>query len=152
MIRRHTQRRGTTVVEVLIAMGILALGMLAIMALFAIGAVNMARAINQNRAAEAGTNSDAMFRYYWKNAWVDRANGGGLRTLDGMWVPQPLPNPPVRIPGATDLEPMMVWLDSIQDPNAPYGPLRVIPTTSAQPSFPVLLDPIGYVTQAPAPL
>src|SRR5690349_23482322 len=52
MIRRHTRRPGTSLMEVLIAMGILAIGMLAIMALFPIGAVNMARAINQNRAAE----------------------------------------------------------------------------------------------------
>jgi hypothetical protein len=158
MIRRHTRRPGTSLMEVLIAMGILAIGMLAIMALFPIGAVNMARAINQNRAAEAGTNSDAMFRYYWKNAWVDRLNGGGLRALDGTWVPQPAPNPPVRVQGASDIEPMMLWLDCVPSPvtGLPVDPVtgfpnRAIPTTSAQPSFPVLVDPVGYLTQTPAP-
>src|SRR5262245_45108641 len=81
MIIRTTRRPGVTLMEVLIATGILAVGMLAIMALFPIGAVSMARAINQNRAADHAANSDAMFRYYWKKAWLDQT--GAVRTLRG---------------------------------------------------------------------
>jgi hypothetical protein len=147
---RSTRRPATSLMEVLIATAILAIGLLAILALFPIGAVNMARAINQNRAAEQGMSGEAMFRYYWKNAWVDRATGGGLRPLDGSWIPQPNPNPPIRVQGASDIEPMILWLDAVQDQNFPYGPIRIIPTTSAQPSFPVLVDPVGFRTQAPA--
>ena len=81
MTRRSPRRPGVTLMEVLIATGILATGTLAIMALFPIGAVSMARAINQNRSADHAANSDAVFRVYWKNAWIDVQNGGGLRQL-----------------------------------------------------------------------
>jgi hypothetical protein len=117
--------------EVMIAMAILSIGLLAILALFPIGAVNMARAINQNRAAEHATNSDALFRYYWKQAWLD-PNGGGIRPTDQAI--------------AASGEPMLLWLD-----RSPVNPaLPLIPATSSQPSFPVLVDPIGFRTQAGA--
>ena len=79
---RTPRRPGTTLMEVLIATGILAIGMLAILALFPIGAISMARAINQNRSADHAANSDTVFRFYWKNAWLDQSGGGGLRSLD----------------------------------------------------------------------
>src|SRR5262245_31207689 len=87
MILRNARRPGVTLMEVLIATGILAIGMLAIMALFPIGAVSMARAINQNRAADHAAASDAMFRFYWKKAWLD-PNGGGVRgsTLEAYFA------------------------------------------------------------------
>jgi hypothetical protein len=138
----RTQRRpGVTLMEVLAATGIMAVGMIAIMALFPIGAVNMARAINQSRSSDHGANSDAMFRYYWKKAWLD-PNGGGLRQLDTVVLPGP---PPTPVLGARDIEPMMIWLDSVGNP-----PVRVISPQATQPSFQVLVDPIGYRTQ-PAP-
>lgn len=120
---RQTRRSGVTLVEVLAATAILAIGLLSIMALFPIGAVSMARAINQNRAADHAQNSDALFRLYWKRAWLD-PTGGGRRTLAQ----------------ARQAEPMMVFLDT-----SPTG--LTIPATSSQPSFPVLVDPIGYRTQ-----
>jgi len=140
---RTPRRPATTLLEVLIATGILAIGLLAILSLFPIGAVNMARAINQNRAADHASNSDTVFRLYWKRAWLS-PNDGGLRPLDGFVVPGP---PPSFVPGAKDIEPMMVWLDSIPDPNTGL-PVRVIVPTSTQPSFPVLVDPVGVRTQA----
>ena len=99
---RTPRRPGTTLMEVMIAMAILSIGLLAIMALFPIGAVNMARAINQNRAAEHATNSDALFRYYWKQAWLDaerrRAAGIGRH----------LPTGPTASPSRGPVEPMML--------------------------------------------
>ena len=61
---RRPRRAGVTLMEVMIATAILGIGALAIMALFPIGAVNMARAINQNRAADHAQNCDAIFRLY----------------------------------------------------------------------------------------
>ena len=50
--------------------------------------------------------------------------------------------------GARDVEPMITWLDHVPvDANGDGQPDRAIPATSAQPSFPVLVDPIGFRTQ-----
>jgi hypothetical protein len=116
--------------EVMIATAILAIGTLAIMALFPIGAVNMARAINQNRAADHAQNSDGIFRLYWKRAWLDPNGGGILARADAI---NNNPN-----------EQMLVFLDAYPIPNA--QPM-IIQASSAQPSFPVLIDPIGFRTQ-----
>lgn len=143
MIRR-TRRSGVTLMEVMIATAILSIGLLAILALFPIGAVSMARAINQNRAGDHASNTDATFRYYWKNAWIDTQNGGGLRPLDGYVLSA---GPPVNyVNGARDIEPMITWLDSVNTGAGP--PVRLIQTTAAQPSFIVLVDPIGIKTQS----
>src|SRR5262249_4437973 len=128
---RTPRRPATTLLEVLIATGILAIGLLAILSLFPIGAVNMARAINQNRAADHASNSDTVFRLYWKRAWLD-PNGGGVISRD-----QAVAN---AVNGAPNGEPMVVLLDI-----SPTG--EIIPATSTQPSFPVLVDPVGFRTQ-----
>jgi len=120
--------------EVLIATAILAIGILAIMALFPIGAVNMARAINQNRAADHAQNSDALFRLYWKRAWLD-PNGGGLRSSGNDAYAATV--------AAGSPEDMIALLDRPR----PITPTYMIPATSSQPSFPVLVDPVGWRTQ-----
>jgi prepilin-type N-terminal cleavage/methylation domain-containing protein len=122
---RRPRRNGVTLMEVMIATAILAIGSLAILALFPIGAVNMARAINQNRAADHAQNSDALFRLYWKRAWLD-PNGGSIRSRTDA----------INNAG----EPMLVFLDTNTSG-------VTIPETSSQPSFPVLIDPIGFRTQ-----
>jgi hypothetical protein len=112
--------------EVLIATFILAIGLVAIMALFPIGAVNMARAINQDRSATHGVNSDAMFRYYWKQAW-NNPNGGTVRASSAEAY-------------INSQEPVLMFLQA----HPTYG---TIPPTSSQPSFPVLVDSVGYLTK-----
>lgn len=137
MINRTTRRPGVTLMEVLIATGILAVGMLAIMALFPIGAVSMARAINQNRAADHAANSDAMFRYHWKKAWID--SNGNIR---------PLRRPPTDVTSpngtyALDVDPYLInYLDTYA-----FAPNAHIPTTSNSPGYVVFVDPIGWRTQ-----
>jgi hypothetical protein len=111
--------------EVLIATFILSIGLVAIMALFPIGAVNMARAITQDRSATHGVNSDTMFRYYWKQAWNDPTSGTTRASAGEAY--------------AYSQEPV-VWL--LQN-HPSYG---TIPNTSSQPSFPVLVDPVGFLT------
>jgi hypothetical protein len=118
----------------MIATAILAIGTLAIMALFPIGAVNMARAINQNRAADHAQNCDGLFRLYWKRAWLDPNGGGILARTDAI------NNNPNEL--------MLAFLDAYPIPNQPP---TIIPATSSQPSFPVLIDPIGWRTQPPNP-
>jgi hypothetical protein len=116
--------------EVMIATAILAIGTLAIMALFPIGAVNMARAINQNRAADHAQNSDGIFRLYWKRAWLD-PNGGGIRSRTDAAM-----NSNEEMIALLDRQPPINYL---LPPNIPEG--------SSQPSYPVLVDPIGWRNQ-----
>ena len=49
-MRRHTRRRAITLLEVLTAIFIMGVGMLAILTLFPLGALNMARALRDDRA------------------------------------------------------------------------------------------------------
>ena len=112
--------------EVLIATFILAVGLVAIMALFPIGAVNMARAINQDRSATHGVNSDAMFRYYWKQAWNNPNGGTVWGTATDAY--------------ANSQEPVFQFLQT----HPIWG---TIPAASSQPSFPVLVNPVGYLTK-----
>lgn len=127
---RRPRRTGTTLMEVMIATAILAIGVLAILALFPIGAVNMARAINQNRAADHAQNSDALFRLYWKRAWLD-PNGGGIRSRTDAAM-----NSNEEMIALLDRQPPINYL---LPPNIPEG--------SSQPSYPVLVDPIGCRNQ-----
>src|SRR5262245_57590124 len=60
------QRTAPTLVEVLISIFIMALGLMALLTLFPLGAVQMARAIQDDRAATLANNSAAYFRWYWK--------------------------------------------------------------------------------------
>ncbi len=57
-------RRGATLVEVLVAIFVMALGMLSILTLFPLGALQMAQAIKDDRCAHAALNADAL-----ANAW-----------------------------------------------------------------------------------
>lgn len=137
MVTTRKHRSGTTLMEVLIATMILSVGLVAIMALFPIGAINFARAINQDRSATHGVNSDSMFRYYWKSAWVEYdTNGAPTGTSHSTTA------------GAYDRsqEPMLLLLDA----HPGYGPLSgniSDPGNSSDPSYVVLVDPIGWQTK-----
>jgi Prokaryotic N-terminal methylation motif len=122
------RRPGATLMEVLIAIMILSIGMLAIMALFPIGAVNMARAINQDRGTTHGVNSDSMFRYYWAQAWNDPNTGGIRPSSDEAY--------------GYSQEPMIYLLNH-------HANYPTISPTASQPGFPVLVDPVGWQTNVP---
>ena len=139
MVTTRKHRSGTTLMEVLIATMILSVGLVAIMALFPIGALNFARAINQDRSATHGVNSDAMFRFYWKSAWVER---------DSNFAPTGTSHSTTAAAYDQSLEPMLLLLDA----HPGYGPLSpgnfTDPGNSGDPSFPVMVDPIGLQTKS----
>jgi prepilin-type N-terminal cleavage/methylation domain-containing protein len=56
---RMTRRPGVTLLEVLTAIFIMGVGLLAILTLFPLGALSMARAVRDDRAAAAGANASA---------------------------------------------------------------------------------------------
>jgi type II secretory pathway pseudopilin PulG len=62
------RRSATTLVEVLVAIFIMGIGLLAILALFPLGALQMAQALKDDRAAQAAANATALARVIWKQA------------------------------------------------------------------------------------
>ena len=74
MIRKEISRRGLSLTEVLVSIFILSIGLMALMSLFPIGALQMAQAMKDDRTATMAANADRSFRIFWKEAWLD-ANG-----------------------------------------------------------------------------
>ena len=62
------RRTATTLTEVLVAIFIMGIGLMAILALFPLGAAQMAQALKDQRSAEAAANASALARVIWKQA------------------------------------------------------------------------------------
>src|SRR5262249_41714718 len=116
-----TRRPGLSLVEVLTALFILALGVIAIMTMFPLGASQMAIAVREDRSALAAFGADQYFRTYWKTQVVE-----------------PLMQQP---PGTPD--PFYNVL------NTPGGGLPALNGTETLPSYPVAVDPMGFLAPRP---
>ena len=68
------RRNAVTLTEVLIAIFVLSIGLMALLSLFPLGAAQMAQAIKDQRAAEAATTAAGMARVIWKRVCDDDAN------------------------------------------------------------------------------
>jgi len=120
-----SRRPGITLVEVLVAILITGVGLLALLTLFPLGALEMRQAIQDDRAGHVKHNAIAAASIVWPNSL------GGLpctlRTdpdvMDGMLDPYPgvLPGYYLPIPGR-----------------------NIDPNRSSVPSYPVLVDPNGW--------
>ncbi len=75
-------RRAVTLVEVLIAIFLMGIGLMAILSLFPLGASQMAQALKDQRCAEAGTNAAALARVLWRQACEDDPNTGPQKFYD----------------------------------------------------------------------
>ena len=112
-------RPGVTLIEVLVAIFVMAIGLMALLTLFPLGALNMAQAIKDDRTANAGQNAIAVFRGVW-------------RELCSM--------------NATDPDPILdaAMLDPDFDPSTGNnGPMPTRANANGS-SYPVYLDAIGY--------
>lgn len=129
------QRGGTTLVEVLVAIFIMAIGLMTLLTLFPLGALSMAQAIQDSRAGQAAANAAAI------------AEAKQLRHDDKVvYEPNPLRSDP-NFRRDVFLEPL---------PRRPNGtPSNQLPpidsTDPSFPSYPVFVDPIGYLIQSGNP-
>ena len=138
------RRRGVTLTEVLIAIFVLALGLLGVLSLFPLGVVRMAQAVKDDRSALANHNATTQFRLYWK---------------DQLGLVPPLQQNPTMAPNRI----RDYFFSAMLDPNAPYlPPLGVVPPVYqsqpgqalpftqpipfyySMPSYPILIDGIGF--------
>jgi hypothetical protein len=157
------RRPGTTLTEVLIAIFIVAIGLMSLLTLFPLGLLQMGQAIKDDRCAQAAASAEGYFRAYFKSIWVNNQTGpldgtlfsaGALNgTTDAMDDPAnlgPLQTPPQ--PAAL----FPVWQPIPPNPTSPVAVAPatlavnnrppIIPTTAVIPSYPMLIDPIGWET------
>jgi hypothetical protein len=109
MNRRH----GITLTEVLVTMFVLAIGLLALLTLFPLAALNMAQAIQDDRVGHIGANARSVLDMYWD---MRPSNDAG-----------PTPDFPVQYPRAAQL------FCTAGGPQPPDD----------APSWPLYIDPLG---------
>src|SRR5438876_7451723 len=71
------RRNAVTLTEVLIAIFVLSIGLMALLSLFPLGAAQMAQALKDQRCAEAAGIAGAQARMIWKEACVTLPNAPG---------------------------------------------------------------------------
>lgn len=114
-----TRRPAVTLIEALMAIFVMAIGLLALLTLFPLGAVQMAHALKDQRTAEASNMATAEWKAY---GWgTDTAVTGAGRPPNRTNFELPAP---------------------VRSLNPPVGRLPFIPTNSA-PTYPVYVDPLG---------
>jgi len=114
-----TRRPGLTLTEVLVTLAILSFGILAILTLFPLAASQMAIAVREDRSAQAANAADSYMRSYWKTEFVEQN-------------------------GANE----MAIMDAFNDPDGPgASPPSLPPAAAGEPSYPVMIDPMGYLVR-----
>ncbi|HSQ54336.1 MAG TPA: prepilin-type N-terminal cleavage/methylation domain-containing protein [Gemmata sp.] len=121
----RTHRRGLTLMEVLVTIAILGIGILAILTLFPLSAVNMARAVRNDRSYQCARQMDGLLRAYWRAEFVEKKGAPGdpilFQALDdaNSNVPLPQQHPGLAVAGAYEA------------------------------SYPVVVDPYGFLAPRP---
>lgn len=78
-----TRRHGLTLTESLVAMFIAAIGMISLMALFPLGALQMGQALKDARCTETATNAEAILRSYWRVEVIEKNSEPAILTAFG---------------------------------------------------------------------
>lgn len=65
------KRKGITLTEALVALFIAALGMISLLTLFPLGAMQMGQALKDSRSAQAAQEADGLMRWYWAKYETD---------------------------------------------------------------------------------
>ncbi len=128
MIRRPTTRRpGTSLLEVLVGLGIMAVGAISAFVLFPLSAINVSRAMVDDRATTCAITADGQARDFHRRNVVER-EAMGLPASEAYHFA--MDNPAVG--GVTAMPPL-----SPNDPN---------------PSYPVFTDPMGIAARGVVPV
>jgi hypothetical protein len=142
-----SRRAAATLIEVLVAIFVMGIGLIALLTLFPIGIISMAQAIQDERAYQCSVNATAY------------ANALGLRY--DPWVIQDLDptqnpffpfggTPPYPTGNLLGKDPSTL-VDAYSNPN-PFSATGTAPflpqADSTGPSYPLFIDPIGYYTSA----
>src|SRR5262245_35918824 len=118
-----TRRPAITLIEALMAIFVMAIGLLALLTLFPLGASEMAQSLKAERTARTANNAVAIFKS------LDLANDGNINIFTGA--------------NTSNFE--SPWPTA---PGTPPVPPNGLPTlrTGATPTYPVYVDPIGFAS------
>jgi hypothetical protein len=86
MLRFKHQRAGLSLMEALVALFIMAIGMISLLTLFPLGAIQMGRALRDDRCAQCAWQADGVVRTWWQVEVVDKPGtetGPYFALLDG---------------------------------------------------------------------
>lgn len=130
MIRRSTTRRaGVSLMEVLVGFGIMAIGVTSVITLFPFAALTLGQALRDDRTTTCAVTADGFLRDYHHRYVVERDQS----------------NPPAT-------EPYFVAFDNpytiLPAPVHPVFGASLTPPRPNEPSYPVFLDPMGYVARS----
>jgi prepilin-type N-terminal cleavage/methylation domain-containing protein len=119
------RRHGISLIEVLVAIFVMGIGLMALLTLFPLGALEMAQAIKDDRCGHAKHNAAALIRSIWKTAVETNPSDPDYGSLPPGLITQNMlyPNPGV-VPCRTDNG--LITGNLLDDP-----------------SYPVYIDPFG---------
>lgn len=126
---RPNRRAGISLIEAMIAIGILAIGLLSLLTLFPLGAIQIGQALKDDRCSETALQADAYIRSYWKYAVIGGGTIGGATDTN------------LRDPDAAG-----PLTDKFTDPDGSGTLFTAAGNTEL--SYPVVVDPIGYYSYA----
>lgn len=95
---RRTSRPGLTLTEALVSLFVMALGLLSLLTLFPLGAMQMGQALKDDRAAQTAMQADGYMRMYWQHFVVEG-------TTERTGISEALVNPGVIGPITTTTMP-----------------------------------------------
>src|SRR5438445_4966279 len=121
-----TRRSGVTLIEVLVSIFVTAIGLLALLALFPVGAFSMANAIKNGRCVQASVNATAFAKV---------ANIANDSLVTPLYTNAD--------PGLAALGQYPVIVQNTQQITTPGTPPTTITLPYNGPSYPVLVDPVG---------
>jgi hypothetical protein len=154
------RRAGLSLSEVLIAIFVLALGLMGVLSLFPLGAVRMAQAIKDDRTAIHNLNIAANIRWVWTEDGFTATGqtkplyprDRSAPTLSGdsymdafcnaMEDPNYAWNP--DLPGGAGAIPQAYQSALYPGPVTFTSPITVIRRGDRRPSYPVFIDPVGW--------
>ncbi len=146
------QRQAVTLLEALIALGVMAIGLIALLAFFPLSASQMAQAFKDERTTELAGNGENLFRMAWRFAWLGPSGNklpeyDQLSQLSGPVVPDTVF---LNQPGflAMDLLAPPSLINPVQiatiGVDKTFGSIYQSNSKSTAPSYPVFIDPIGW--------
>lgn len=158
-----TRRPGMSLTEVLVALFILTIGVIGILTMFPLGAAQMARAVRDDRSAQAAQQADGFMRWYWQTYVVDPTISPGLVTKANQNLGYAFPTGSLDVnfvngtglfdmPGTWGMTPTTAVLATSQGTAAaPMTVANLIKGYSGlnfgQVSYPVIVDPMGMVAR-----
>jgi hypothetical protein len=132
----RTRRAGLSLVEVLVALFIMALGMIALLTLFPLGALQMGQALKDDRCSQAVNAADNYMRTYWKQYVLEQPNNPDP-FITAFWNPRNNPYPSY---GGPTVRPT---IPGGQMPNLQSNNAINVGNLPQEPSYPVFIDPRG---------